>query len=170
MKKISYPYYLIMLALWPVVICSIVSVWSLLILPLYTCWFLFSPFLFYHINRKRELKPAFVCTSSYQAQGCTIWFDHVHGELAILFVLCPFKVQYFSSERVKDVHLRIDYNKKDRRYADRIVCIMTVDDKVHNISLASVQRHYLIDMESNGKYILNQMENLINDIHYKDDN
>lgn len=168
-KKFSFFYFIIMIAMWPAVDYLIgkgtyISVWFLLLLPLYICWVLFSPFLFYQITRKKQLTESFACCSSCQAEWCTLWFDRIQGDLAVLYMLYPFRVQHFSVKQIDEVRIHVDYNKKSPGYADQISCIITIDGKPHKISLSSRNRFYLVNMEGYGKIVLKEAEKFVNEI------
>lgn len=169
MKKINYLYYIMLLAMWPIVdyiigIGTRKNKWFLILLPLYVSWFIFSPALFYEVNKKSKLKETFICSFKYEAQWCMLWFDRIHGELAVLYMFNPFKVQYFGIDRITSIRVQTDALSKDKKYAGQISCVVAIENRNYKIAIITRGRGYMISMDRYGNNILKQLQRLVDEI------
>lgn len=155
MKKFSSLYFILLLAFFPVLdrmlaIGTRISPWFLLLLPGYVSWFIFSPILFYSRNKKKQMKEGFVCHAACNGAYTTFWLDKNRGELAVLCLFNPFKVQYISVNRIGDASAGIKNLSKDQKTADQINLILTVDGKRQKTVVLMSSRYYIIHMDGDG--------------------
>lgn len=169
MKRINYLYYVVLIALWPLVSMLIgigekKSRLFLLLFPIYVCWLIFSQNLFYAINRKKPLKDTFTCTYTCKTDWSIIWVDKIHGELAALFMFNPFHVQYIPISRVEDARVQIEYAAKNQEYAGQISCLITIDGKAYKTPIATRSRYALIKMDGYGNLAVKQAQEFADQI------
>lgn len=99
MKKINWLYFIFITLMWILVsrlagILEGYSSWWLLIIPVYCIWYIFSPVIFYTINKRKGIKDGFNINYRFEALYATFWVDTIHKELAYLCLLNPFVIKY----------------------------------------------------------------------------
>ena len=145
MRKINYIYYIVMLALWPAVdrllsIGTRISPLFFWLLPLYAGWFIGSPFLLYWLRQRLPLRTSFHASRECKMEWGTFWLDEKGGELAALFILNPFHVQYMAVPRIDSMDVRLDGLTADRKYARQISVHLVVDGKAYKMQACSMGR------------------------------
>ena len=70
----------------------------------------------------------------------TFWLDEEGGELAALFILNPFHVQYMAVPRIDSMDVRLDGLTADRKYARQISVHLVVDGKAYKMQACSMGR------------------------------
>lgn len=140
MKRINFLYYIVLIALWPLVdrmigIGQRISNFFLLLMPLYVCFFIFSQNIFYGINKRKALKATFVSCFQCETTECTLWLDRIHGELAVLCLFNPFKVQYIPVEKIQNAYAKVFYTKKNPELVSCVALVLDIKGRKYNISM-----------------------------------
>lgn len=163
MRKINYIYYIVMLALWPAVdrllsIGTRISPLFFWLLPLYAGWFIGSPFLLYWLRQRLPLRTSFHASRECKMEWSTFWLDEEGGELAALFILNPFHVQYIAVPRIDSMDVRLDGLTADRKYARQISVHLVVDGKTYKMQACSMGRFGPVVMDGYGGMVLRQVQ------------
>lgn len=171
MQQKNYFYYIILLLIPPAVVLKSRFVTRdnlYMIVPLaiaYLCYFFCLMLvlqIIYSAVRNKKQKDFFVCIYTYDTKTCTFWLDGINGELAVLFISNPFKLQYIPVSDIDSVSVSVDYelgHKKDRAYASRINIVMQIKGKRYKIPIAiGASKYMIIRMAGNGKLILEEAE------------
>lgn len=145
MKKVNYVYFILLLALWPAVdymlsVGTRLSPWFLLLLPGYISWIIFSPALVYNVKKKQQLKSSFMPYMELKMEWCTFWLDKVNRELAVLFLLNPFKVQYIPIDRIEKAYARPEWLSEDKKHAKSIGFYLFIDGKKYKMHVYNLGR------------------------------
>ena len=88
----------------------------------------------------------------------TFWLDEKGGELAALFILNPFHVQYMAVPRIDSMDVRLDGLTADRKYARQISVHLVVDGKTYKMQACSMGRFGPVLMDGYGGMVLRQIQ------------
>lgn len=169
MKKINYPYYILLLLLWPGVIALTgmgqkSSILFLFLPLLYACWCIFSQNIIYSFRKKGRLKETFVTSVTSEAEWSTFWFDRIHGELAVLCTFNPFRFQYIPVKRIRDAIVRVDRDPQNPELVALITLTFDIDGKKYRCVMLSKGRFSGFRMDGLAGVILKQAEALTDEI------
>lgn len=163
MKKVDYLYYIVLLTLWPLVDRLLstgtrISPLFFWLLPLYAAWFIGSPFLLYWLRQGLPFKKSFHASQECKMEWSTFWLDEERGELAALFILNPFHIQYIAVPRIDSMDVRLDGLTADRKYVQQICVLLVIDGKTYRMRACSMGRFGPVGMDGYGGMVLRQVQ------------
>lgn len=149
MKQFNWKYYLVLLLLMPVllkVVSHMMFLWAMALLMGYLAWVLFSGGIFYVYNKKRGVRNEFCINYEYEMLTMHFWIDVVHKEMAVLCMLNPFRVQYFSLDSIEKIEPVVTYTRK-KDYAYGVYFNITINGKKTSVGVAASGRGPMINMD-----------------------
>ncbi len=165
MKKINWLYFIFITLMWVLVsrlagILEGYSSWWLLILPVYCIWYIFSPVIFYTINKRKGIKDGFNINYRFEALYATFWVDTIHKELAYLCLLNPFVIKYIPLNLVNNAGIETCY-EKDKKYISSIKLYFHIRDKKYKFLIEIKRRFNPINAETYGKRLIKMTQEFV---------
>ncbi len=154
MKQFNWKYYFVLLLFLPVLLeiflkaeNYITFLWTFALLMVYFVWILFSGIIFYKYNKKRGLRNEFCINYEYEMLTVHFWIDTINKELAVLCLLNPFKVQYFSLYSIEEIEPVISFAGRKKNHVYGVYFYITINGKKTSVGVISSGRGYLTNMD-----------------------
>lgn len=163
-KQFDIVYFVLYTLFWLVIDRFLVAIRAgriaLLVIFIYTFWYVFGPIILFRIKKRKGVKDDFIIHSCMEKEGSVVWLDLVNKELAYLFVLNPLRIQYVSFSAIEDASVEVDYSK-DPAYINRINCILVINHKKRRIGVATSGRYARIETATDGKEYIRVAEEFV---------
>lgn len=113
----------------------------------------FSGIIMYIYNRRAGVRDGFCIDYIFSTLTMIFWVDTVHKELAVLCLLNPFKIQYFSLDSVEKIEPVVSYARGKKDHAYGVYFKITVNGKKTGVGVASSGKGPLISMRHVNSYL-----------------
>ncbi len=156
MKQFNWLYYFVLILFIPVIfkMMNYMTVfWAMALLMGYLSWMMFSGIIIYIYKRKAGVRDDFCIDYIYNTLTMLFWVDTVHKELAVLCMLNPFRIQYFSLDRVEKIEPVVSYAGKKKNSAYGVYFNITINGKKTSVGVASSGKGPLISMRFVNSYL-----------------
>ncbi|MDE6911765.1 MAG: hypothetical protein K2P44_15050 [Lachnospiraceae bacterium] len=156
MKQFNWLYYFVLILFIPVIfkMMNYMTVfWAMALLMGYLSWMMSSGIIIYIYKRKAGVRDDFCIDYIYNTLTMLFWVDTVHKELAVLCMLNPFRIQYFSLDRVEKIEPVVSYAGKKKNSAYGVYFNITINGKKTSVGVASSGKGPLLSMRFVNSYL-----------------
>lgn len=156
MRQFNWIYYLVLILFIPVIfkVMNHMNIFGAMALFMgYISWIMFSGIIIYIYKRKAGVRDDFCIDYIYNTLTMLFWIDTVHKELAVLCMLNPFRIQYFSLDSVEKIEPVVSYAGKKKNNAYGVYFNITINGKKTSVGVASSGKGPLISMRFVDSYL-----------------
>lgn len=163
MKKINFIYFICLVLILPVMdyLFSLLPfnfAWILLLL-IYSLWFVLSVPLIYIYNKNKGVKEGFITYYCMKAEWSTFWIDISHKELAYLCFLNPFKIHYLPLSSVNSAKVDVSYHDKEN--INHVNCCFSINGKACKVRVETSATYSFIKTEPEGRKIIERTQKFV---------